>query len=297
MAGNSPLVDPRDVILPLYEIRSDASWRGIGSSCLVYSAGRRGLILTAKHVLERAADEIEAPVRPPPRLHDIVAVVGSNENGFVARGLEMALSAACDIGLLWLEAPDGSVFGPPLGLDPAPVKSGTRIQVAGYADLSVIEKHDWPKEQFRVAIKRPVVVRDGVVIRRHADGVRDIGWPVVQIDAPIDSGMSGGPVLESRGNALLVRGINCRDLGTASGLGSGAEAFASKIWPTLTVPFRAQAEFVSEDGGKLRIENLLDLFKEEFITDHGEAIRRFGVSRSGGMDVFEWREGALAKEL
>src|SRR5207248_2873515 len=129
---------------------------------------------------------------------------------------------------------------PPLPIDPSPVLPGTTVHATGYAGLPLTERHDWEGQIFRVRLERRLELRQGLVVERHLGGLRQFKWPVFQVDTSLDSGMSGGPILELRGNEPIVRGVICGDLtlGDNPGVGSGAQAFATELWPTLMMPAR-----------------------------------------------------------
>jgi hypothetical protein len=141
----------------------------------------------------------------------------------------------------------------------------------------VQERNNWDAQTFGVRLERRLDAREGVVVDRHPGGVRHFKWPVFKVNVSLDSGMSGGPILELRGGEPIVRGVISGDLALADevGVGSGAEPFASELWPILMMPASVADSFVAENGQPLAVDTILDMIRENLIADRGNTIANF----------------------
>lgn len=101
------------------------------------------------------------------------------------------------------------------------------------------------------------------------DNARRYG-PSFQIDVPISSGMSGGPVInKAYGDRVVACGINTSDLSSeeiGDGSGSGLRAIAQMLWTCMGIAVKH-----AEGKGKMRSVRLLELARRGFVDDLGSA--------------------------
>lgn len=92
--------------------------------------------------------------------------------------------------------------------------------------------------------------------------------PSFQVDVPISSGMSGGPVINKTfGDEVVACGLNTSDESVSTGTGpsgSGLRAIAQMLWPCMGVPVRN-----AHLDGDVRTVRLLELARRGFIDDRG----------------------------
>ena len=165
------------------------------------------------------------------------------------------------------QVPPNVHFRNKLALDTAPPKVGTPIITAGYGDMTLqVETSD---SMSRAAIEYRLVYRHGTITDIFPAGHKSLRLgPSFQIDVPISSGMSGGPVISKRyGDAVVVCGINTSDISVETGgSASGIRAIAQMLWPSMAIVVKQ----VEVDGmsGPVR---LIELLRRGFIEDHGKA--------------------------
>jgi hypothetical protein len=116
-------------------------------------------------------------------------------------------------------------------------------------------------------------------------------WPGFLVDAPFDSGMSGGPVVDKD---CVVRGMVCADLSEDvfdGAAGSGGRAFASALWPLMSVTIDLDVR--SLDGSVVvpRGSRLLEWVRSGIVDDRGAIHEHlsFGIGPNATESItYEW---------
>jgi hypothetical protein len=109
---------------------------------------------------------------------------------------------------------------------------------------------------------------DCEVIGAHSNGISQCRWPCFQINVPIHSGMSGGPVInfpDDKNPAIC--GILTSDLSTnpdALAEASGGNALASALWISV-----ALSMWIDRSNGAKEEWTLLNLIKQGMIKNFG----------------------------
>lgn len=139
---------------------------------------------------------------------------------------------------------------------------GEDVLVVGFFETEVSAIHHREsdgKAAFQRIAGRIQVVQSKI-IGVHAQGIRDLGWPCIQISAPFYSGMSGGCVLIKRGTEWLATAVVSRDL-SESDKASGAEAYAALILPALDTAFPEKQYQRAGENSPTPVRNISDLIK------------------------------------
>ena len=284
--------DLRTAVVPLFEVRGD-HWRGLGTASIIGAFGDSALFITAAHVLERLGHELLTPWLIPNKVEHVFALVGTPEGSLFQAGVTwMTVHAHCDVAVGLLKTvQEGDAFAYKLAIDPAPVALGTPVLCAGYPRM---DTEHFVDESGASAVNVGVgfEAREGSVLdraNRHPGLVR---WPACQVNVPIDSGMSGGPLLEHRDGAFVVRAVNCSDAsdGADLGAGNGARAFCSEIWNALTLPVEfTGVRYQGIEGQSVEVGTLLDFFRLGFVDDRGDTVNRFKVTQlASGETKLDW---------
>lgn len=280
------------MVVPLYEQRSNAEWKGLGSASIIAASGRSAIILTARHVLEHLVEEVLRAKPAYPKLSGVSAIIGSAsaDDRFIAEVQQVQISGLSDIAFAVLAAPEGKQFRSRLAVDPSPVVTGTAIKAVGYTGLPIEHNLDYENEQYRALLNLHYDVREASVIER-CDSSRRLKWPVFKVATGFDSTMSGGPIVEIRGNESVIRGVICSDMSIESDLsrGSGVEAWASEIWPLLMMPYELDFEFFEKDGQQIEVTTIVDLFHDGIVMDRGDTKYNLIFEMDGSVNRTSWR--------
>ena len=88
----------------------------------------------------------------------------------------------------------------------------------------------------------------------------------------MDSGMSGGPVVEERDNRIVVRAVVSRSLSTdeSASRGSGDHPFAGLLLPALAIK-ASELTAQTESQGVIEGPTVLDFIRVGVIEDLGRA--------------------------
>ena len=259
---------------------------------------KKALALTAAHNLEHFATfDRRSPRHHPTTPREFVAdggrsveltrtypkaiVQADRERIAVASIARGWWSPRSDTAVVLLEIPDGTdvAFGPRLALDTRPPQPGEAVVAVGYRGMSAefTAEPDYDKPEIRVQMASEIRSEPGKVVEHCPDGTGMYRFPGFLLDAPIHSGMSGGPVVSA---GFVVRGIAAGDMSERPGdgaEGSGSRAFASAIWPTMGV--RTEIELLGPDGAAQVVPNapLLEWSRCGAIDDRGAVHQRLRV--------------------
>jgi hypothetical protein len=278
----------QSVILPVFAASLDGRLVHLGTAFVICTLGRQALLLSAAHVFRQAlavdgSREQHHPSTPLEFLTHrsterglkstrlLALITDSLRRRYFADIPDVYINDPFDIAVCSLSLP-GHV--PPhvklrnsLALDTTPPPVGTPIIAAGYGDtkieLNINDTSSTALFEFRLDY------RHGSITEVFESGYELLRLgPSFRIDAPISSGMSGGPVINKRyGDKVVVCGINTSDLsvepdGSASGIG----AMAQMLWPSMAIALT----HVDLDG-KLGPVRLVELSQRGFIEDLGKA--------------------------
>lgn len=155
------------------------------------------------------------------------------------------------------------------------VAAATSVIAVGFPKLAseFAEPPDYDAERFRVSVRTLFDARPGKVVRtvRPDEPGTHTGAGLL-VTCALDSGMSGGPVVEERDNRIVVRAVVSRSLSTdeSASRGSGDHAFAGLLLPALAIK---AAELIAEttSHGVLDGPMVLDLIRAGVIEDLGRA--------------------------
>lgn len=161
----------------------------------------------------------------------------------------------------------------------------------GYLGLPVNCDIDWDREHFSVRMEFRLASRESSVLDRRPGGSRRLTWPVFKVATAFDSGMSGGPIFDIRDGEPVIRGVICSDMtiGVDMAKGGGHEAWASEIWPILMTPYRFDLKFFEDNGDRISVTTILDLFREGFVIDRGDTVRNLLWEADGNTVRAGWR--------
>lgn len=196
------------------------------------------LALTAKHVvvdyLDRIQEEgVETMLANGKSHHGkmtffmFMLVPHKNGRRIPLRVVKAYFSGTGDIAILRLNKPpevDWEDIAPFPVLRLLPPPEGTEISALGYPDSSavrrndgVVELHTWPRISLGQIQEIHYQRRDSVLLN----------FPCFQINARLDGGMSGGPVLDENGRicGVISRSFELSDEGEPIG-------YAASIWTT-----------------------------------------------------------------
>ncbi len=198
------------------------------------------------------------------------------DSGHFAEVLNVYINEPLDIAVCSAYFPDSvsahGGFSNRLAIDAKPPELGTPVICSGYGDTKLAVDIDASKGFSRALFDFRLEYRHGTVIDVFSNGdvARRYG-PSFQVDVPVSSGMSGGPVINKRyGDRVVACGINMSDLSseeTSQGSGSGLRAIAQMLWPCMGIT----VQHVEMDG-KVGPVRLLELAKRGMIEDLGNSV-------------------------
>jgi hypothetical protein len=257
-------------VLPIYAVSKDGRWHAIGTSFVVSTpTPRTALALTAAHNLTFVKDAISSgtagshATTPPefrePELEsfvltapeEVLALVKAPDHRIgLAKLLKAWWTKATDIAAMLIELPEGDVsFGPTIAIDSTPIAAGSEVAVLGHPTLRAESIQDYDKEEFFSSATFGLETRVGTVTEVFPSGDSIYRWPGFLVNCPIDSGMSGGPVIDRTNTTAVARGVICGDMSldpSNGARGSGARAYVASLWPALLM--RVEAEVVGLNG-------------------------------------------------
>lgn len=291
--GNESQIDPLIAeqlgrcILPLVAVTGDARWFAIGTAFVValFDEGREALLLTAAHNVE-AATKLDPYIQrprspiddfaPPPvyKLGSTKMYVLTGRNTVASVGLA-SWHEHTDIALIGARIPDhdDDRFDKCMRLDTRPIADGTPLLALGCRSMAADfdEPPDYERARFNVRMTYTLVGRLGTVIRSVAREEVGRHAPGVLHSCRVDSGMSGGPIVEDGDTGFIVRAVASRSLSTEAETASGSNdhAFAETLLEALIIK---AVRFACESAhGPLTEPLLLDLIRAGIVNDVGRA--------------------------
>ena len=299
------------VVLPIISIGPDAAWTPFGT-CFVVALlqPKRAIALTAAHNLDYLAS-LESrgtrhhPTTPPEfqNASDWIelkrtrpSVLASGKTGPVIGEVTHARwNDASDVGLVLLTLPEDedAVFEGKCVLDTRPLSGGEQVVAFGYHGMSApfTAEPDYKRSDIRIRMEWELSSRPGPVVEVHPNGTGMYKWPGFLVGAALDSGMSGGPVLDL---SSAVRGVVCGDMSEdaeAGAAGSGARAFASALWPSMAI---RPSIAVSSPEGSPEIDGNAPFFewaRHGLVEDRGASHEHVKiVTTPDGKEHFSWHD-------
>ena len=276
------------VVLPMVIIGPDGTPQPVGTASIVATVERQLLILTARHNIDHVKN-VDQPYgdRAHPSTPDIFRaelskdiVIKNTYCYLVFPSLEgnkyspirsVAYKPEFDIALGYCVLPDGIELPAPLAIDTNPPQVGMKGRAIGYVGMNarIIQLDERPSD-ILWEFEGQFSMSDCEVIGAEPRGSSLCRSPCFQINVPIHSGMSGGPVInfpDDKTPALC--GILTSDLSINPDTptkASGEKAMASALWVSVSLSM-----WVGRSNGAKEEWTLLDLIKRETIKDFGSA--------------------------
>jgi hypothetical protein len=281
------------VILPVFAAPLDGRLIHLGSCFVICALGRQSLLLSAAHVFREALNvdgvrDLHHPSTPS----DFLVVRSNNRtlrstrllllyrdgigSGHFAQVLDVYINDPVDICVCSAYFPDFVPahvgFSSKLAIDTKPIELGTPIICAGYGDTKLAFDIDVSKGISTAVFDLRLEYRHGAVteVFSHGDVARRYG-PSFQVDVPISSGMSGGPVINKvYGDRVVACGINMSDFSleeNSHGSGSGLRALAQMLWPCMGIT--VQNAEIDGNVGPVRV---LELARRGLLDDLGNSV-------------------------
>ncbi len=282
----------QQVILPVLAAPLDGRLIHLGSCFVICGLGRHALLLSAAHVLRQAlAVDGTRPLHHPSTPREFLTVRASStrlratrllvyhreslNTGYFAEILDVYINDPSDIAICSAYFPESvpasARFSVRLSIDTTPPTRGTPIIAAGYGDTKLAVERDASTGISTARFESKLDYRHGTIVDVFAAGdtARRYG-PSFQIDVPISSGMSGGPVInKTYGDRVVACGVNTSDFSfeeIRDGSGSGLRAIAQMLWTCMGIAVKG-----AEVDGEMRPVRLLELARRGFVDDLGNA--------------------------
>lgn len=294
------------ILLPM----SDGSLHALGTGCIIrpdqgdpQSNGDpnglqripAALVLTAKHIFDYiekldAPNQRHAATTPPEFRAPRPTKRSLNRAVMKAVRRVNGNPYACTIETVrFLEDPDTDLalciivhdephrrlpFDSAFTLDTETPAVGSKLLALGFDRMDTIEEKEESQDSKRLLTYRVNwnrSVRECEVTAIHDGGHGIVKGPCFEVSVPLDSGMSGGPVLDRE--ALTVRGI------VSSGvtlIGAEASGKASLLWPLAGLSLPTSSASANDVG-------FLELLRGGVIHDLGKLHERCEVFAEGGL--------------
>lgn len=280
-------------ILPVFAAPLDGRFIHLGSCFVICALGRQALLLSAAHVFREAinVDGIRELHHPSTPTEFLVSQSSSRKlratrllalyretvsSGHFAEILDVYVNDPLDMAICSAYFPDHVpshvTFPVKLAIDTTPPSVGTPIISAGYGDTELNVHIDDAKGISTAHFESKLDYRHGTIVDVFSTGeqARRYG-PSFQIDIPISSGMSGGPVINKLyGDRVVACGINASDFSCEDGgqsTGSAVRAIAQMLWPCMAITVKDVR--VEDDQRPVRV---LELAKRGFVDDLGRGV-------------------------
>lgn len=314
MSDNSatpiPLDDLARVVLPIVAVTRNAEWHAIGTSFIVAVPDpKRAVLLTAAHNLQYVA-RLNAPRQlhhsstplefrsPKPSFISLeytdvyICLVGS-AHPVLAELVGAWFCDAFDVApiLVRIREDDDITFTEKLALNTSPIQSATRVMAVGFPGMLAASDADFEKGKFIASLQLQLQCKFGEAVRKCPKGIGIHKSPGFLVSCPLDSGMSGGPVIDLTGNTPTVRGIVAGDVSNTPNepsRGSGLQAFASMLWTAMVIETQINIELGDGNILNSRGATLLDLVRHGFIDDVGRSHEHVRTEEHDGVLRFWW---------
>jgi len=279
-------------IVPIVAVFNEDEVIPLGTGFIVGTMGNKAIIATATHNIEHAHEKD----RPPPTHHrttlpeflpktngeyiwknaSLFALLTDGNGTTVNASIDRCWFdknrdvAFCGIGVNdSLKVPSILPFDKKIRISSRGPEKGDSIVAIGfpnYIDLS--HEFNFKKSPHTIfSFDIEMKINEGKVLEVHdIKGPGNHRWPCFQVDCPLLSGMSGGPILIERDNELIACGIVSSDLQLGENKASGEHAFASIMWTSSYI--KTDLFHTDTDTGNVaKLNNILDFMKIGIIED------------------------------
>jgi hypothetical protein len=302
-----------ELVLPLFAVDKEAKWYPVGTGFVVATFGSGyALIFTASHNIHYftridskdmdAISVIPKPFQAKPKSQevkttDLYALVNGPTVNFMAALIRGWTLLDTDFAVALIQAdpkkPEAK-FPYKFAINPTPIKTGQEILAVGYPELRAQFNHtdeDYRSQRFTVDVTFRPDIRKGKVIQSYPEGFGIHRWPGFSVDFPLDSGMSGGPILDLSGDEPTVRGIVGGDMSIDpidQKKGSAIQAFCSEIWPGIGLETPMS---ISVKGSEPQNFTMIkDLIKAGIIDDRGDSLKHYEQTPTEDGSLIRWVE-------
>jgi hypothetical protein len=294
----------KSVVLPIIVIGPDGAAKPVGTGSIVGSlTNGQLLILTAKHNIDHIKkvdqrygdrahasmpDFFRAEVQKDQFVNNTECYLlfpFQKENKYSPIG-KVVYAFEFDIALASCILPDGIEPPIPLAIDTNPPQVGMQGLAVGYVDMKAhtVQLLDENVRTGHWEFEGEFTPRPCAVTKAQPHGSSLCRWPCFQINVPIHSGMSGGPVINFPDNEHpAICGILASDLSInpdAQTEASGENALASALWISVALSMP-----VERGNGSKEIWTLLDLIENGIVKDFGTAHFELRATQDGRIEV------------
>lgn len=298
----------RRVLLPIY-IETDGVITPVGTGAIIAANARQALMLSAAHIF-REIIRSDRPSRHAPSMPDIlkppepydfqlkrtlIKTIYWSGEGTVMHAVDIprayTMRDEYDLALCLLyfapQADPALTFPNRLGMDTTPLRPGEEVVAVGYTGMEI----EQPDKDGKPAptgwlFQNQLAIRPGVVTNVfHQQHPRGHIGPCCEVTCAIDSGMSGGVLLQQREGSLYLRAVLSSDLSDDAEdirKGSGSAAVCSMIWPAMSMTI----DGLHPDNNSKK-QRLLDYERLGTVDDVGKASAHMHItpSTSEGEDL------------
>ena len=308
-----PLEDLEQVVLALIAVTKDAHWHPVGSSFVVaVPEPKRALLLTAAHNLDmvcqldmpRARHHSSALAEFLPQQQEWTNLANTRLYALLPRPtgdstlvemLQGWYSTSLDVAVLLVElkAEQKQSFSRWFALDTRPIESGTRVMAVGYNEMNphFLEPPNYETGTFRIEVGLNLQTRSGHVTEVCPQGAGIHRWPGFLVSFALDSGMSGGPVIDLSNEIPLVRGLIGGDVGEDAEdgtRGSGIRPFVGMLWPSMIIKTHINLAQEGAASATATDATLLDLVRYGVVNDRGRAHEHVQIIQQGPKALLRW---------
>jgi len=172
--------------------------------------------------------------------------------------------------------PSDLTFSKKLQIDSGPPKTGNEDKALGYWGMTT------SREDHGIDIHCSLAFREGTIGQVFPiHGPPNKPWPCFHCTTPFDSGMSGGPIVDTSGETDVVIGMVCSDFTLGESLeGSGPTAISSILWPSMMTKMKNE-HLHGIDG-----PTLIDFVRRGLINDRGMAHDHIQVTQTDPEQMF-----------
>lgn len=162
-------------------------------------------------------------------------------------------------------------------------KRGQCVWMLSYADMNLSDES--LDEQTHIRMQRRLTLRKGVITDIHTQGVRNYTWPCFETTIPIDSGMSGSPVLSfgEIGDPIVACGVACGGLEHCKDYKVSGGSICSQLWPVSGLSVNATLP----EQTKLQKTTVLEFVRRQLIDDRERSAEKISLIHypRGGVTV------------
>jgi hypothetical protein len=299
--------DLKQVLLPICALEVNGKFNVLGTAAVVGALGRQAILITARHTFDYI-HRLDQPYQSYSNLlfqveKDRVQLKQTHMHSFLrqdknAYGVLIekmwgATPSDVAIALATLQAhvPADVSFRKRLGIDASPVTKGEFVHLAGFSGMT----HKQEILEGGAFGDRGMIKLDHSLFTcsiqdvYHAKGPMGEPDPCFKIDTPINSGMSGAPILKGvKEGKPAICGIAGKDGSYRIGeeaIGSGENALAWQLRTALGIT----VDVDDQNGGTYKTP-FLELIKSGVVDDFGDSVNRASIEiDSAGKRHVHWK--------